>query len=139
MTDKNITPTQNFQEKVAEKVKDAIGDLITAEDLVPLIEESVKKILTEERTVQKAQGYGYETVEPLLEQLIKPHLDKQLRELADDYFTAHPEELSKAIKEVLGDGILKAMQRVIENRMQQPIYELTNKIEEVFRNNNIQM
>ncbi len=129
---REIAKQQSFQEKISDKIKESIGDLITDEDLKPLIESSIKSLLLEKRKVPRNSGYGTDTTPALLDEILRPHLDTQLRILAEEYFTANPKVLREAIDKVLGDGILTAIHRVIESRMYGPIERLSQEIENTF-------
>ena len=129
---------RSFQEKISDKIKESIGDLITDEDLKPLVEKSIEQLLTEDRIVPRGgSSYGNDTLPPLLQEILMPILRTQISKAVDAHIAEHPEIFTSFIEGAIKDGFLQMMIIHLNNRLNMPLMDFQQKVEDIFMKNNI--
>ncbi len=131
-----IVKTQTLQEKISDKIRASIGDLMTDEDLKPLVTKAIESLLMEERVVGGTQ-HSKNVKPPLLQEIMEPMIRKQVIKLVDEWFTNNAEVMSEVIGGVIKEGIFKTMISTMDSKLSGPLWEFQNKINEVFLRNNI--
>ena len=117
-----ITTTKSFQDRMFERIRDQMGDLMTNEDLKKIVEAAMEKAFFEERVDRS--NYNTITHPPLFVVMLQKLLHDQMKEALQQWLTDHPEEVSKAINETLSKGITKIMQDHIDAKAHLPLYNL---------------
>ena len=135
-----IEAVKTFQEKISEKIKDSIGDLITDDDLKPLIEKSIADMLTNDRHVKNHSGSYPQYVEapPLMQEIITPLLEVQIKEQVDKYISDNPELLIQVIDDMIVKGFIKTMIYHLDGKISFPLERFRQEISDIFLKNNIQ-
>ena len=133
-----IESVKTFQQKISDKIKESIGDLITDEDLKPLIEKSIEQLLLDERIVPRGgSAYGHDTLPPLLHEIIEPLLKSQISKLVNIHLADHPEIFTDLIQTMIKDGFLKTMINHLEMKLQIPLMNFQREVHELLTKNNI--
>ena len=104
MSETTIEMTKSFQERVYERIRDSIGELMTDADLKVLVDAACQKAFFEERLV--ASSYGSPTRKPSLiveevEKLLRP----QVGDAVKQWCLNHPEDIKKIIDEAIAKGM----------------------------------
>lgn len=120
-----ITTTAAFQERMFEKIRDQMGDLLTEEDLKRLVESAMQKAFFEPRT----DARGYNTGPPLFVSMIEKQMQQAVSKAVSDWVAAHPEEVAKVLKETIEAGIFNMMISHFASRTSWPLQELLNKLQ----------
>ena len=103
-----VVVAKSFEEKISEKIKENIGDLIEPADLKRLVEKGIDKFLFER--VNVSSNYGSPTVNlSLMEKLVSEHLQKEVREAANTWIKENPERMEKCIKDILQRDVEKVV------------------------------
>ena len=136
---KDVVEVKSFQEKISDKIKDSIGDLITNEDLKPLIEKSIEDLLINDRKIKNHSGSypQYNDAPPLMQEIITPLLEKQIKEQVNKYIADNPELLTKVIDDMIANGFVKVMIYHLDNKISRPLESFRQEIGDVFLKNNI--
>lgn len=131
----------DFQERVAERIRGAIGDLMPDDVLRGLVERAVEESLFKQRPVMGKDRWGAETVQryehPFLPGyvagLVQERVDAAIREHMD----ARREEIDAVVHEVLGRGVAQALVKGVEHLFQGPlmafqtsVYQSLNQIQQ---------
>jgi len=132
-----ITKTKSLQEKLSDKIKESLGDLITDEDLKPLVEQSIESLLMKERVIDGSPSYNKTVKPPLLQSLMEPAITEKVKERVDIWFSENTEKMSEVIDGVIEKGLMRMMINHMDNKLSQPLYEFQNKLQEIFDRNNI--
>lgn len=103
-----VVVAKSFEEKISDKIKENIGDLIEPADLKRLVEKGIDKFLFERVSV--SSNYGSPTVHlSLMEKLVSEHLQKEVREAANTWIKENPERMEKCIKDILQRDVEKVV------------------------------
>lgn len=127
----DMVKSASFEEKLKDRIRDSIGELLSDEDLRRIVERGTEELLFKERIVLQQMRYGTEKavkpplVHECLEGLLRTRVDTVLRE----WLTAHADEVSGQIKRIVDDGILEAVKRAISGMMAGSMYQLQQDIE----------
>jgi len=134
-----IEQVKSFQEKISDKIKESIGDLITDEDLKPLVEKSIEKLLTETRKIKRTGGYSsYEDAPPLLIEIIEPLIKSQIQTQVTKYVIDHPDIFDNIFNDIIKTGFIKVMINHIDYKLQSPLMDFQQQVQNIFLKNNIQ-
>ncbi len=132
----NLEKTKTLQEKLSDKIKESLGDMITEEDLKPLVDRSIEQMLMEDRTIE-TDSYSKRIKPPLLTELIQVEVQIHCQKIVPEWLANHPEIMEKAFQEVFDEGIFQTIQKVMDNKIYGPLIDFQNKIGEIFTRNNI--
>lgn len=122
----DIQTSRTFQERVFEKIREDLGNLLTEEELKSLLQAAMKKAFFE-NVVEK--GYYSETVKPpLFVTMVKGLLEDKVRAAVDQWIRDHPEEFNKLIQDALAEGILGLIGKYLQNRFEEPLYNLKQEL-----------
>ena len=128
MAETPIATTTAFQQRMFEKIRDSIGDLMTDAELKTLLDAAIQEAFFKPQVTNR-DGYGRNEMAPSLlvqetQKLLKERFDTQLRE----YMEAHADEIAKAIDEVLSKGFIGMMHSYIERSSAPLIQQFGNDI-----------
>lgn len=124
----NTTPivSQTLQEKVFEKIRSSIGELLTEEDLKLLVSTAVERIFFSERIIK--ENYREYTKEPeindIVSKLIKSRIDAEVK----NWLAEHNTEVMKIVKEQLDKGILEIVTASINAFFASQMYGIKENI-----------
>ena len=121
-----IATTKSFQDRMFERIRDQMGDLMTNDDLKKIVEAAMQKAFFEERVDRSS--YNPVTHPSLFVVMLQNLLKEQMKDAVQQWLADHSEEVSKAINETLSKGITKIMQDHIDSKAQQPLFNLYGEL-----------
>lgn len=109
-----IVQSKTFEERMKERIRDSIGDLISDEDLGKMVDRSLEEVFFKERANPARNAYGYNSSEPimippLLHEIVKSVLTEQVTEAVKEYIGNNREQVDATIKTVLEQGMGNAL------------------------------
>lgn len=123
-----IEVQKSFQEKMKDRIRESIGDLISDEELTKLIHKGVEDVFL--LPIKEKRGWNNGIEHPsLLHGLLKELLTDQVRNAVTVYITEHSEEVTKSIHEVISNGMAKALIGAISMRFTNELISLQANIE----------
>lgn len=127
----NIATTKTFEQKMSDRIKDGIGDLITDEELKKILDRSMEEIFfTLRPNPRKTYSNNEpEKLQPFLYDLIKELMLPQLNILLKEYLAANQEEVMKALKEVVTAGAGQAMINALNSQFQTQFHMFQSNIQ----------
>ena len=96
-----IAPLQSFEEKIKERLKRDIGDLIPDEMLTTLIEKSINQIFHEPRIKKNDWGSVLESKPSWFQETVENLLQKEVNRLIRDYIKDHEEDIKAQFTKIL--------------------------------------
>jgi hypothetical protein len=123
----DLTTSKTFQERMYERVRDSIGDLMTDEDLKKIVEAGLQKAFFEgkERT---EYGRVIAIEPPLIVGIVKELLGDKVKEEVKAYLQANPDVIQKAIHEAIAKGFFELVVSYFENKVEQSMYDFSNQL-----------
>lgn len=116
-----LVENKSFQEKMQERIRESIGDLITTEELKVLVDKGVHEAFFEKKTTKTGSGWNSQTVEmpSLMEAMVLELIQPLVLEECKLYLKEHSEEvqelIAKVVQEGVGAAIFKSMQSIFRN------------------------
>lgn len=134
-----LTPMQNFETKVKERLIKDIGELIPDEALVELVKKATEDCFFKPQ--KKVTGTGYnqrETTEPsVFEQTVKALLAERMDKAINLWLSEHSELMAKELKSFVETNAEQAVMKGIASMFTQP-FELMQSTIQMNILNNIQ-
>jgi nucleoside-triphosphatase THEP1 len=123
-----ITTSQAFQEKMFARIREQMGDLLTDDDLKKLVEAAMQKAFFEERVIVVDHYGRTEKRAPHFIELITAEMKKKVGESVSAWVAEHPEEITKAINDILAKGVVAMVIHYLEQKMEWPMRELAERL-----------
>jgi hypothetical protein len=124
-----VSTTQDFQQRMFEKIRDQMGDLLTDEDLQKIIAAAVEKAFFQPVRRERSYG-GYEEGEPVFVTLVRRQLETQVKAAAELWLAGNNDRVDAVIREQLADGIVELLRRHIDNKFSTPMQVLHRSLVE---------
>jgi hypothetical protein len=116
MSEQLDTP-KTFEQKVEDKIRDSIGDLIDAESLRKIIERGMENIFFKEKEIQDRWGSNIRKEAPYAAQLADRILREEVTKKIDTWLAEHPDAIAKAVEQAMAKGITSVVTEVLDDRM----------------------
>ena len=135
-----IAIQKSFEEKMKDRIKDSIGDLITDEQLSLMINRSMEEVFFKPTKVKSKQyPYAEEAGPVMLHELIKELLVPEMQVAVKGYIAEHKDEVLKQIDLIIRNGAGKIFMDAITNQMFMPLQSLKLNVESTFVQNGMTM
>ena len=117
-----LTTKLTFEQKLEQRIRESIGDLMADEDLTKLVNRAVEKLFFEPRKV--SNGYREELHPSWLEDTVKTLVGDKMLEAVKAYVAEHQDEVQRLVRETLevqaGALVMAAMNNMF-SQMLDPI------------------
>lgn len=123
-----ITTSKTFQEKMFERIREQIGDLMTEDDLKALVNSSMQKAFFEPSYEKDLYGNLRLSKDSIFINLIRKEMEGKITEAIKTWLIEHPEEVSKAIDETIAKGMFGLIQQHIEKITSQPLMQFADQL-----------
>ena len=94
MSDTQLTPQQSFQQKIEDRLKSDIGDLIPDEALKEMVERAIESMFFKQRE-DNTDRYRKVIRPSWFEDTVEKRLHETMQARIDQYFLAHGEAIGK--------------------------------------------
>ena len=134
-----LADPRSFEDRLRDKLRANIGDVMTDEDLKGLIERGLDDLLFKERVHHGTIGYRSETKyePPLIQELLLAELRPLLERAVKDWLNEHHDETMAAFNQTMEDGLgqamLNAFARMFDGALQpmrQQIWDVSNRMQQ---------
>ena len=106
-----IAEKSNFQERMKDRIKNLIGELMTDSELSEIVHRAMEEIFFKPMEIK--DGYQIKEVPPFVHQLLKELLTKSVRDEVAKYITDNKDLVQKNIQQVITQGMGKALVEAI--------------------------
>jgi TPP-dependent indolepyruvate ferredoxin oxidoreductase alpha subunit len=132
MTD--ITNATTFQERMFERVRESLSELLTAEEAKALVEKAIEQSLFQQEKVYDSYNSRQTGVKPSrFELLVKEAVEPAIKIAVAEWLAKHHEEVKASIQGVVEQGIASTVVRVFQDEMRQPLWEMGSQLQQVVR------
>lgn len=125
MTD--IVESKTFEQRMKERIRDSIGDLISDEDLTKMVDRSLEEVFFKPRPNPKYASYYNAgepaTIQPLLHELVKEVMEANVQAAVREWIGSNQEEVNAIIQKVVQEGSGTAILKALDNMFS---YQLSN-------------
>lgn len=122
-----VETTKTFQDRMFEKIREQMGDLMTESDLKALVDSSMQKAFFEpSKTVDRWRG---ETLgDPVFVVMVRNEMSAKVTAAIQAWLAEHPEEVAKAIDDTLAKGMFALIQQHIESVASWPMQQMAEQL-----------
>ena len=121
------TTSKTFQEKMFERIRDQIGDLMTEEDLKKIVEVAMQKAFFE--PVVELGRYGDKTTtDPIFVKQIRQLMLENVSLKISAWIKEHPEEITKTLNECIGKGMSGIVLSYFDQKLNWPLQQFANDL-----------
>ena len=106
-----VANPRSFEDRLRDRLRENIGDVMTDEDLKNLVDRGLDDILFKERIKQRTGGY-HSSVEydpPLIHVLLLEQLEPMLKQVVREWVNEHSDEVMAAFDKTMQDGLGQVM------------------------------
>ena len=122
-----IVNPKSFQERMYEKIREQLGEMMTEAELKTMVEAAVQKAFFEKRTVNGSYG-RVEVEESEFITLIKNQMSAQVQKVMKEYLEEHQDKFFEAIDECIAKGFFGLVQQHIQNQMHMPLQMFADQL-----------
>ena len=125
--------TMTFKEKMTERIRESIGDLISDEELSKSVDEGIRSAFFERKQI--SGGYSSDTrfttplINDIVINLMKPAVEAEVKV----WFVDNEDEIGSVLHAVIKDGIVSMLTNAINNTFRMPLYNLQSEIADIVR------
>jgi len=118
MSTDQIQQALSFEQKLMERIKDGIGDLMTDDDLKKIVERGIEKALFDKRLVPSRNSYGsqFEQGPSLVDEIVSKHFESKVRQAVDNWLGENKEVVEKAVESAMKAGIAGCVMQTLDER-----------------------
>lgn len=133
MTNEVAKPT-SFEEKMRERIRESLGDLISDEELTKLIKKGIEEAFLAPVPVKNQYGQRQYDGPPFIVQVVKELMTAQVQACVKQWFFEHPEECKKIIADVLQRGLGQAVLSAFDQRFSSELQQFGQNVFDRLRN-----
>lgn len=127
MAGNNLALTLSFQEKIKERIRESMGDLISDEDLESIVRAGIDDVFFTTRFVDDGR-YNKKEIPPLINTMVAELLTERMNMIIREWLKEHEEEVLELVNQVVADGAANAMMRgfnfLLENTMNNMVHDI---------------
>lgn len=128
-----VATTQAFQERMFERIRDQMGDLLTDEDLKRLVDSAMDRTFF----AVPMDKYGRVAGAAPLVRMVDDMMKDRVQAAAAQWFKENEAKILPLIRDEIGKGMLACAAGFIERTIQQHMFNLGISIEDTLRNKGV--
>jgi len=129
-----IIPAQSFQEKLEERIKKDIGDLIPNDALAEMVTRALDKAFFEERVIKGRNTWDNQTTIPWIIKLVKKEMDEKVEVHIRKWIGENDAALKAQVKEQMDKGLATAVVNAFDNIFRQNMLDMEMRIQQTIEN-----
>lgn len=123
-----IELSKSFDEKIRDRVKEGIGDLLTDEDVKKIVLKIMNEVFAERGETKDGYGNIKKDGPMLLHTLVKDEMSSVIKEVLRTYLSEHSEILKEVIQLVLKRNVVSMISGVFNGLLQNEFNNLRSSI-----------
>lgn len=136
MSTEAIALSQPLHERVYERIRDSIGDLMTDEDLKILVDKATEKAFFEKPiNPNKKDRWDHhpEFLDPPFVTMIHDLLKDDVKKGIATWIKEHPDEITAIINERIDAGIVQMVMRAFDSKLAALFMDFENRLRQSFQ------
>lgn len=135
MPQTQITPVQNFEQRISEKIRETFADLVRQDELDSIVKKVIQDALYKERTVEVQSGYpNYRSVEQkpsIVQECLDSFMRPEIKKCVEKWLVDNPEKIFKMIETTVTKGVASCVFNELDNRFGQSIHGLVSEVDRI--------
>lgn len=111
-----ITTPQTFEQKMMDRIRDSISDLISDEDLKRIVERGIEKAMFEPKVILGQGSWNNRTEDSLVDKAVRQYLNERVQEAVNKWLAEHPDRMQKAVDDAVKAGIAGCVASSLDSR-----------------------
>jgi hypothetical protein len=130
MNNTDLTAQQSFEEKLVDRIRKDIGELMPDAVLEEIVGKATHKVFFESKVVRDRYGSMDREEAPVMA-VVRDLLDKRVAECVREWIADNEDKVLDTIGDLVAGGIVASVARSINSLFSQPMWELDQKIRDV--------
>lgn len=135
MPETQITPAQNFEQRISEKIRETFADLVRQDELDTIVKKVIQDALYKERIVETRESYSsYSRTEKklsIVEECLDSFMRPEIKKCVEKWLTDNPEKVFKMIETTVTKGVASCVFNELDNRFGQSIHGLVTEVDRI--------
>ncbi len=127
-----IEKQKTFEERMKARIRDSIGELMTDEELSKIVNKATEEVFF--KPLELKDGYRTKEVPPFSHNIVKELLTDSVRKEVEKYFSENKEDVSKMVKQIIQDGLGKALMNALDSKFQFDLNSFGNNLLNTLQN-----
>ncbi len=125
-----IAVKMSFEEKLKERMKEQIGELLSDDDLKKIVEKGIQTIFFDRPIVGHEQYSGKPIYSgtPLAEELVNKYIKERVEVALQQWATEHPDAIKDILEKQIGANALDFVQHGIASLLSSPFEQFKQQI-----------
>lgn len=132
-----LTVQQQFEDKIKDKLRKDMGDLMPDEVLSKLVEKATNDIFFNRERERDTYGREHGREESWFDKEVKEKLQKSVNEAVQKIVKEQEEEIKKVITKAFTDDMPKMVSSLLIGILQNQGYQLSNLVQQYISNLNL--
>lgn len=132
-----VTESKSFQEKMQDRIRDSIGDLISEEELKTLIDRGMEEAFFKGKVIRDSYGRVQREELPLIHQMVNDHIKPIVEQEVAKYIDNNREQVAEIVQQTLEVGAGTLLIKALNQTFQNSLISLQNSMITDLRNNGV--
>lgn len=124
-----VTAPKTLQERVGERIKQQIGELMTDEDMKTLVERAMNEAFFTERITKDEYGRERSRTPPQIVVIVKDLLQERVEASAKAWLEQHKDEFAKQLDDTIGAGFSKLMVAWLDQKVNGALFQFGQNLQ----------
>ena len=126
----DVSTPKDFQQRMFERIRDQMGELMTEAELKALVETAVQKAFFEDVMVK--DGYHDRKTPPHFVTLIKGEMSARVQAAVEAHIAANPQLLKEVLEKVIAEGFLGYLHSYYNSKLSGALSQFGMQVEATF-------
>lgn len=117
-----------IEQKLLERIKAVLGDVISEEDLKPLVVRAIEEGFFKQRVTKDRWDRIIETKPSYVVEFIQKEMQDVVRSMVREWLSENPQIIADAIEKTIKRGVLNMVIQELDHRITAPFNDLASKL-----------
>lgn len=113
----SVQTSQDFQERLYDKIRSEIGNLMTTEEMKKLVDRTMDKMFFERRIQKNDWGRVESDKPPVIEEIVAELIQPSMILALKQYLAEHPDVVKDQIEKAFAGGIVTSVGRALDSML----------------------
>jgi hypothetical protein len=124
-----VVETKSFEERMFDRIKENMGDLMTSEELKKILETAMERAFFQSVVIKSNSWGGGDSVkEPYIVSMVRKEMEPMVREAVRNYLKEHEAQVLKTIDETIAKGFFDLVKQHMEQAINQPMWQFKEQL-----------
>ena len=135
MSENAVEKAKSFEERMRDRIREGIGDLLSEEEVKKLIDRGMEEVFLKPQSIPNTRGFGDPTIKPcILHEIVKEQLQPIVADCVKEYLADHKSEVEETIKTSLTNGVGTCLVQSINDIFSGAMYNFQSQVVQTVQN-----